>query len=115
MGTCESKKALKQKYLREFFDKSLTFDGKLLAVLSKLHSTCQATFWWKAAFASEILIGNFFWTLGANSQRFGETASGTVVQPAFYVPKGEKIVSSNFWAKTLVLKVFVNLHALTDS
>ena len=54
-------------------------------------------------------------TFGANSQGFGETASGTVVQPAFYVPKGEKIVSSNFWAKTLVLKVFVNLHALTDS
>ena len=54
-------------------------------------------------------------TFGANSPGFGETASGTVVQPAFYVPKREKIVISNFWAKSLVLKVFVNLHDLTDS
>ena len=54
-------------------------------------------------------------TFGADSQVFGETASGTVVQTAFYEPKGEKFVSSNFWAKTLILKVFVNLHDLTDS
>ena len=54
-------------------------------------------------------------TLGADSQGLGETASGTVVQTAFYLHKGEKIVSSNFWAKTLVLKVFVNLHDLMDS
>ena len=58
---------------------------------------------------------NFFWTMGANSQGFGKNASGTVVQTAFYVPKGEIIVISNFWAKTLVLKNFVNLHDLTDS
>ena len=46
-----------------FVEKSRTVVGKFSAVSTKLHSTCQATFWWKAAFASEILISNFFWHL----------------------------------------------------
>ena len=112
---CESKKALKQKILGEFFDKSRTFHGKFLAVLSKLHSSCQATFDGKQHLRVNYWLVICFWTLRANSHGFGETASGTVVQTAFYVPKGEKIVSSNFWEKTLVLKIFVNLHDLTDS
>ena len=55
------KKAKKQKIFGEFFDKSRTLMENFRPFLSKLHSTCQATFRWKAAFAIEILIGKFFW------------------------------------------------------
>ena len=81
--SCESKKAMKQKKLWRFFWQIWDFDGKFPAVFSKLHSSCQATFWWKAAFASEILIGNIFLDIGRKLSRFWQKCFRSVVQTAF--------------------------------
>ena len=83
--------------------------------LSKLHSSCQATFWWKAASASEMLISNFFWHLAQTLKVLAKLLPAQLYKLLSTCLKRKKIVSSNFWAKTLVSKVFVNLHDLTDS
>ena len=54
------KKRYETKFSWGFFDKFRTFVGKFPAFLSKLHSSCRATFWGKSIFSSLILIGNFF-------------------------------------------------------
>ena len=58
------KKRYETKFSWGFFDKFRTFVGNFPAFLSKLLSTCRATFWGKSIFSNLILIGNFFgyWT-----------------------------------------------------
>ena len=73
------------------------------------------TFWWKAKFASEILIGSFLWTLGANSQGFGKTASAQLYKLLSTCPKEKRSCCSNFEEKVLFLKVFITFNGLTDS
>ena len=98
MTKYETKKELKNKTIsRNLFWQLSDFWCSISGRFVKTVFYLRVTFWWKAAFASERLISNFFLTFRADSQGFGETAAGTVVQTAFYVPKGEKIVSSNFW------------------
>ena len=113
--TVSQKKAMKQKILREF----LTNLGILMEKFRPFCQNCilpvKQLFDGKQHLLVKYWMVNFFLDIGCKLSSFGETASGTVVQTAFFVPKGETIVSSIFWAKTLVLKVFVNLHDLTDS
>ena len=102
-------------FLGNLFDKSGTFGGNFPAVLSKLLSTCRVTFWWKATFASELFIGYLFWTLGANSQGFGETASAQLYKLLSTCPKEKRLCCSTFEEKILFLKAFVVFNGLTDS
>ena len=86
------------------------FSGRFVKTVFYL----RVTFWWKAAFASERLISNFFWHLAQTLKVLAKLLPAKFYKLLSTCLKG-KIVSSNFWAKTLVLKVFVNIHDLTDS
>ena len=108
-------KARKLNFFRKFIDKSRTFGGNFPAVLPKLHSTCRVTFSWKATFASKILIGKIFWTLGANSQSFGEIAFAQLYKLPPTSLNEKQLWVPIFEQKKLFLKVFVILHGLTDS
>ena len=87
------------------------FSGRFVKTVFYL----RVTFWWKAAFASEILIGNFFLDIGRKLSRFWRYCFRHSFTNCFLRAWKEIIVNSNYWAKTLVFKVFANLHDLTDS
>ena len=116
MKNYETKKELINKTIsRNFFWQLSDFWWNFSGHFDKTVFYLPVTFWWKAAFASEILIGKFFLDIGRKLSRFWRYCFRHSFQTAFYVPEGEKIVSCIFWAKTLVLKVSVNFHRLTDS
>ena len=103
------KKRYESKFSWGFFDKLRTFVGKFPAFLSKLHSTCRATFWEKLKFSSLFLI-DIFLDIEGKLSRVWRNFLRKFQITAFYMSEGETLVLFNFWGENFVSESFCSFQ-----